>query len=208
MLSLVFYTLDVSTEEKRTISNKKSKKKSARGARKNQLIKNANQTASSAQAPAAIAPSLPQNQSAALVKNESSNAQISPSIPAALNETAPVANKTTSGNATKTVATEIESDTRSATTALNVTSPSAENATTPTNGDVSREGVKEYNETIANIESVEQMANVTTPSNCTSPECACQKSCYPKLVANVSIFEYFVKSPVNFSAHWRLLLPS
>ena len=51
--------------------------------------------------------------------------------------------------------------------------------------------------------------NVTVTNNCTTPECACQKSCYPKLVANVSSKLIYRWSHVNrFNSSLYLLLPS
>ena len=47
------------------------------------------------------------------------------------------------------------------------------------------------NETANNLQEIENAQNVTVTSNCTTPECACQKSCYPKLVASVSVQLFF-----------------
>lgn len=204
------FCADTSSEEKRHIKKSTRHFMTASGDRKDQVGNN-NQTA------AALIPESGASKNSSItqesVQNKTDSSVIDNTVDTGLaNQTlaaavaSPAKNETSLGSAltpsNNTLAAEQPVPIADNNTVSESESPS--NDTTPALTTMVDGADKPANETSNNLKKIENGENVTVTSNCTTPECACQKSCYPKLVASVST--YFLKR-LGMNLVWYFKLP-
>ena len=193
MILLLF--VDTSSEEKRHI--KKFNRHSKTANRKDQVANN-NQTAAAlvpeggASKNSSITPESVQNKTASsVVDNTVDTGLANQTLAAAV--ASPAKNETSLG---ATPSNDTSASDKPIPVANNNTvseSESPSNDTTPAITPMIDDGdIRTTNETTSNLKEIENAENVTVTSNCTTPECACQKSCYPKLVASVSVLLKYI----------------